>query len=61
MNILLEPNCNFISIELTTKDMNHIYQQNDWYMYFNRIDAFIEEVKQRYANNLCTETDRQRS
>lgn len=59
MNISLEPNGKFISIELTTQDMNHIYQQNDWYMYFNRIDAFMEEVKKRYANGICSETDRQ--
>lgn len=58
MNISLEPNGKFISIELTTQDMNHIYQQTDWYMYFNRIDAFMEEVKKRYASNVCTEVNR---
>jgi hypothetical protein len=58
MNISLEPNGKFISIELTTQDMNHIYKQDDWYVYFNRIDKFMEEVKSRYANNVCSETDR---
>lgn len=58
MNISLEPNGKFISIELTTHDMNHIYAQDDWYMYFNRIDAFMEEVKKRYADNVCPEVNR---
>jgi hypothetical protein len=61
MNISLEPNGKLVSIELTNKDMQQIYNEDNWYIYFNRIDKFMEEVKSRYASNVCSETDRQRS
>jgi len=61
MNISLEPNGKLVSIELTNKDMQQIYNEDNWYIYFHQIDKFMEEVKKRYASNICPETDRQRS
>lgn len=61
MNIELEPNGKLVSIELTNKDMQQIYNEDNWYIYFHQIDKFMEEVKNRYAINVCSETDRQRS
>lgn len=61
MNIALEPNGKLVSIELTIKDMQQIYNEDNWYIYFHQIDKFMEEVKKRYASNVCSETDRQRS
>lgn len=57
MNISLEPNGKLVSIELTNKDMQQIYNEDNWYIYFHQIDKFMEEVKNRYAINICSETD----